>query len=123
MTAFLLTRKGVHAKSSAVGLHGPVNKMARASSRSSQGGGSMLYILGTADSKATIFAFILRIPDATFMNAQVWRTLAISNFSTKERSFRTSGTLPIQRLLARASLGILSLRTQLQQSLQMAEQE
>ena len=83
----------------------------------------MLYILGTGYLKATIFAFIFRIPIATFTNAQVWRTLATSNFSTKERFFRTSGTLPIQRPLARASLGIFSLRTQLRQSLQMAEQE
>src|ERR1700712_1770745 len=41
-TALRLTRKGVRARSFGVGLQGPVNKIARTSSRSSKGGGRAL---------------------------------------------------------------------------------
>src|ERR1700678_2245019 len=107
--AFCLTRKGVRAKSFSVGLAGPVNKIARTSSSSSRGGGRILYIFWMGDSKATILAFIFRMPEATFTKAQVCLTRATNIFSTKVRFLRTFGTAPSQRLFERASLGTFPL--------------
>src|SRR5271168_3312295 len=61
------------------------------------------------DSKATILAFIFRMPEATFTKAQVCLTRATNIFSTKVRFLRTFGTAPSQRLFERASLGTFPL--------------
>jgi len=62
-TAFLHTSKGVHLYSLLVGLHGPVNRIARVSSKSSTRGGREWYTFATGDSKATACATISLMPE------------------------------------------------------------
>src|ERR1700693_4877621 len=82
---------------------------ARTSSISSIGGGKTLYILGIGFENDIAFAFILNMPDETLTMHLLWRTLAISNCSAYVRPSNSSGISPIQRLFARARIGIFPL--------------
>src|SRR6202790_1184810 len=82
---------------------------ARTSSSSSIGGGKTLYILGIGFENDIAFALILNMPDETFTMHLLWRTLAINNCSAYVKPCNSSGISPIQRLLARARIGIFSL--------------
>ena len=82
---------------------------ARTSSSSSIGGGKTLYIFSIGFENDIAFALILNMPDDTLTMHLLWRTLAISNCSAYVKSFNSSGISPIQRLFARAIIGILLL--------------
>jgi hypothetical protein len=49
------------------------------------------------------------MPDVTFTMHLLWRTLAMSNCSAYVKSCNSSGISPIQRLFARARIGIFLL--------------
>ena len=73
------------------------------------GSGNTLYILGIGFENDIAFALILNIPDDTFTMHLLWRTLATSNCSAYVKSCSSSDISPIQRLFARATIGIFSL--------------
>src|ERR1700730_133445 len=82
---------------------------ARTSSSPSIGGVKTLYIFSIVFENDIAFALIWNMPDNTLTMHLSWQTLAISNCSAYIKSFNSSGISPIQRLFARAIIGILLL--------------
>jgi hypothetical protein len=106
-TLFRLTRNGVRAKSFCVGLHGPVNRIAKNSSISEHAGGRASYIFAVGDWNAMALAFIFLMPDAILMaQVECWMW-AMSNFSTNRRQDNWGGIGPIHKPFAKECFGIL----------------
>ena len=109
---FLLIKRGLRLNSSPVGLHGPVNRIASTSSRSSIGGGRQWYSFGTGDSKEMTCDAIFRKPElATRIKQLFTRTRETNSLSIYVRQDRTSGTAPNHSPFASAYWGTVPFRS------------